>query len=70
MKLLGTLEMLLPPNTAKGSPIEVNFQVDAIGVYVKAVNLSTGETVETTLRMDSDIDMANSAVNQLSVSGE
>ncbi len=70
VKLLGTLEMLLPPNTAKGSPIEVNFQVDAIGVYVKAVNLSTGETVETTLRMDSDIDMANSAVNQLSVSGE
>nr|WP_317413327.1 Hsp70 family protein [uncultured Solibaculum sp.] len=70
VKLLGILEMLLPPNTAKGSPIEVNFQVDAIGVYVKAVNLSTGEAVETTLRMDSDIDMAKSAINSLSVSGE
>lgn len=70
VKLLGVLEMLLPPNTRKGSPIEVTFQVDAIGVYVKAVNLSTGELVETTLRMESDVDAATSAVNQISVSAE
>ena len=70
VKLLGVLEMLLPPNTKKGSPIEVTFQVDAIGVYVKAVNLSTGELVETTLRMESDVDAATSAVNQMSVSAE
>lgn len=70
VKLLGVLEMLLPPNTKKGSPIEVTFQVDAIGVYVKAVNLSTGELVETTLRMESDVDAATSAVNQISVSAE
>ena len=70
VKLLGALEMLLPPNTKKGSPIEVTFQVDAIGVYVKAVNLSTGELVETILRMESDVDAATSATNQLTVSAE
>ena len=70
VKLLGELEMLLPPNTKKGSPIEVTFQVDAVGVYVKAVNLSTGELVETTLRMESDVDAATSAVNQMSISAE
>ncbi len=70
VKLLGELDMLLPPNTKKGSPIEVTFQVDAIGVYVKAVNLATGEIVETTLRMESDVDAATSAVNQMSVSAE
>lgn len=70
VKLLGELEMLLPPNTKKGSPIEVTFQVDAVGVYVKAVNLSTGEIVETTLRMESDVDAATSAVNQMSICAE
>lgn len=70
VKLLGELEMLLPPNTKKGSPIEVTFQVDAVGVYVKAVNLSTGEIVETTLRMESDVDATTSAVNQMSISAE
>lgn len=70
VKLLGELEMLLPPNTRKGSPIEVTFQVDAVGVYVKAVNLSTGEIVETTLRMESDVDAVTSAVNQMSISAE
>lgn len=33
VKLLGELDMMLPPNTKKGSPIEVTFQVDAIGVF-------------------------------------
>ena len=70
VKLLGELEMRLPPNTAKGSPIEVTFEVSATGVYVKAVNLATGESVETTLRMESDIDAAASAVNQMSISAE
>lgn len=70
VKLLGELEFRLPPNTAKGSPIEVTFQVTMMGVYVKAVNLATGEAVDTTLRMESDIDVSNSAVNQMSVSAE
>ena len=70
VKLLGELEMLLPPNTKKGSPIEVTFQIDAVGVYVKAINLSTGEIVETTLRMESDVDAETSAVNQVGISAE
>ena len=70
VKLLGELEMLLPPNTKKGSPIEVTFQIDAAGVYVKAVNLSTGEIVETTLRRESDVDAETSAVNQIGISAE
>lgn len=70
VKLLGELEMLLPPNTKKGSPIEVTFQIDAVGVYVKAINLSTGEIVETTLRMESDVDVETSAVNQVGISAE
>ncbi len=70
VKLLGVLEMMLPPNTRKGSPIEVTFQLDASGLYVKALNLSTGEVVETTLRMQSDVNMETSAVNTLGISGE
>jgi cell division protein ftsA len=70
VKLLGELEMLLPPNTKKGSPIEVTFQIDVVGVYVKAINLSTGEIVETTLRMESDVDAETSVVNQVSISAE
>lgn len=70
VKLLGELEMLLPPNTKKGSPIEVTFQIDVVGVYVKAINLSTGEIVEIILRMESDVDAETSAVNQVSISAE
>ena len=70
VKLLGELEMLLPPNTKNGSPIEVTFQIDVVGVYVKAINLSTGEIVETTLRMESDVDAETSAVNQIGISAE
>lgn len=70
VKLLGELDMLLPPNTKKGSPIEVTFQIGTFGVYIKAVNISTGELVETTLHMKSDIDATGSAVNDISVSAE
>ena len=70
VKLLGELEMVLPPQTRKGTPIEVTFQVDSAGVYVKAVNMQTGEAMDTTLRMESDIDLASSNVHNLGVSGE
>lgn len=70
VKLLGDLKMYLPAGTPAGSPIEVTFEVEAIGVYVKATNLTTGEVVETTITMNSDIDMEKSAVHELSVSGE
>lgn len=70
VKLLGDLKMYLPEGTPARSPIEVTFEVEAIGVYVKATNLTTGEVVETTITMNSDIDMEKSAVHELSVSGE
>ncbi len=70
VKLLGELEMILPKNTPKGTPIEVTFIVDAAGVYVKALNKNNGESVETTIKMNSDIDMENSSVTQLSISAE
>ena len=70
VKLLGELEMLLPPQTKKGSPIEVTFQVDSVGVYVKAVNVKTGEMVDTKIIMQSDVDASTSAVNLVSVSAE
>ena len=70
VKLLGELEMHLPPQTKKGSPIEVTFQVDSVGVYVKAVNVNTGQMVDTKITMQSDVDAATSAVNLVSVSAE
>ncbi len=70
VKLLGELEMILPKNTPKGTPVEVTFIVDAAGVYVKTLNKNNGESVETTIKMNSDIDMENSSVTQLSISAE
>lgn len=57
VKYLGQLELNLPGNLPKGSPIEVTFSVEAVGVYIKAVDLTNGGTVETTLRMETDIDI-------------
>lgn len=70
VKLLGKLELLLAPGTKKDTFIEVTFRVDASGIYVKAVNTLTGEQVEATLHMESDIDPNTSAINQLSISAE
>lgn len=70
VKLLGELEMTLPPQTMKGTPIEVTFRVDASGVYITAINSQTGEKVETKLSMGSDVDMESSAANNLTVAGE
>lgn len=39
-------------------------------VYVKAKNVYNGEAVETTLHMDSDIDVKRSCVNLVKVSAE
>lgn len=44
MKALGELILELPPNTPKGSKIEVTFLIDASGIHVTAKNLSTGES--------------------------
>ena len=70
VKLLGELTLALPPRTPRTSPIEVTFRVDASGVYIKAVNVSTGEAVDATLSMQSDVDMDNSAATTVQISGE
>jgi molecular chaperone DnaK (HSP70) len=45
VKKIGELSLKLPPNTPKGSPIEVVFRNSAIGLEVSATNAVTGEKV-------------------------
>ncbi len=49
VKKLGEVRMELPKGTPKGSPIRVFFRCSAIGLEVRATNLSTNETVETVI---------------------
>lgn len=70
VKLLGMLEMQLPPYTRKNSPIEVTFQLEASGVYVKAVNLSTGEMVETSIHFENEVEVDVRHIRSLGVYGE
>lgn len=72
VRMLGDegLVLNLPPNTPKSSPIEVQFQLDAAGLYVKAINSATNEFIDATIKMNAEVDMENSAVNFLSISGE
>ena len=70
VKLLSALVVNLPPNTSRDTPIKVTFKVDASGVHVEAVNTKTGETFETFLRTESDIDVERSAVHQLRISSD
>lgn len=70
VKLLGELIVNLPENTSRDTPIEVTFKVDASGVHVSAKNIKTGETFETFLRTESDIDVEKSAVHQLRISAD
>ena len=70
VKNLGQLEMQLPPYTRAGSPIEVTFQLEASGIYVKAVNLSTGEVVETTIRFENAVEVDTSHINSIGILGE
>ena len=70
VKYLGELEMTLPPNTPKGTPIEVTFQHDAGGVYVKAVNMSNGDLVETTINFKNAVEVDESLLNSIAVFGE
>jgi molecular chaperone DnaK (HSP70) len=47
VKKIGELSLKLPPNTPKGSPIQVVFRASAIGLEVSATNTATGESVST-----------------------
>ena len=69
VKVLGQLELTLPPRTPKNSPIEVTFRASNI-IYVKAMNLANGDVVEVELKMASDVDMENSNATDIGVAGE
>ena len=69
VKLLGELELKLSGNLPKGSPIEVTFLVEAAGVYVKAVDLTNGDQVETKIAMKS-IENLNPDIPPVVVAGE
>lgn len=73
VRLLGELDgifLKLPPNTPRNSPIEVTFKLDADGLYIKAVNLMNNESIDTTIKMNTDVDMKNSPALHMKVSGE
>lgn len=70
VRMLGEEGMVLnlPPNTPKDSPIEVHFEMDASGLYVKASNSATGESVDAKISMNIEVDMKNSVVNDFTLS--
>jgi molecular chaperone DnaK (HSP70) len=47
VKKIGELSLKLPPNTPKGSPIQVVFRASATGLEISATNLATGESIST-----------------------
>jgi len=49
VKSLGKVRLELPPRTPKETPIEVFFRCSAIGLEVRATNLTTGESVKTVI---------------------
>lgn len=52
VKKIGNLVLQLPPNTIKGTPIQVVFQSSAIGLEVSATNLATNESATVTIESD------------------
>jgi molecular chaperone DnaK (HSP70) len=55
VKNIGKLELILPPNTPKNSPIEITFILDPAGLHVKAVNPQTSDSVEAILVSDNTL---------------
>ncbi len=71
VKLLGTMNMLLPKNTRKGTPVEVTFTIDASGIYVSAVNLNDPTNiVDTKIDYAFDIGTGKSPAAALSVNAD
>ncbi|MCL1988190.1 MAG: Hsp70 family protein [Firmicutes bacterium] len=46
VKFLGDIRLNLPPQTPKGTPVEVFFRCSAVGLEVRATNPATGESVD------------------------
>lgn len=68
VKLLGKLELFLPPNTSCDTPIETMFKIDAGGIYVKARNTHTNDEVDVYIQFESTIDIEKSPVRTLCIS--
>jgi molecular chaperone DnaK (HSP70) len=49
VKSLGSVVLELPPGSPEGTPIEVFFRCSAIGLEVRATNVTTGESIETVI---------------------
>ncbi len=56
VQYIGILEMNLPANTAKGTPISVTMQLGNPGVGILAINRITGESVKQIIRFEQNID--------------
>jgi molecular chaperone DnaK (HSP70) len=75
VKKIGTLELPLPAGTPKGSEIEVTFRLEPLGLYVKAVNPKTGESIDATLKSettltDEELEATKKTLKAVSTSSE
>ena len=70
VRCLGALELGLQPGTPAGSPIQVFFEVDLMGIYVRAVDMSTGHDNEVTIKFINEQDPEKSPIKGLRVVGE
>jgi molecular chaperone DnaK (HSP70) len=75
VKKIGELTLGLPPNTPKGSPIQVVFRASAIGLEVSATNTTTGESVSTVITSENtktaeELNEAIKYVASIKTSGE
>lgn len=56
VKQIGEVHLQLPPNTPKGSPIQVIFRSSAVGLEVTATNMKTGKSANVTISSEAIYD--------------
>jgi hypothetical protein len=72
---IGRIKLDLPPNTPKGSPIEITMICSAKGLDIKARNPQTNQIVETeivseTLYTDEQVEEARNRIASIQTSGQ
>lgn len=75
VKRIGEVRLQLPPNTPKGSPIQVVFKSSTVGLEVTAINMETGESAETVITSENtktkeELDEAKSRFANIKTSGQ
>lgn len=75
VKRIGEVRLQLPPNTPKGSPIQVVFKSSTVGLEVTATNMETGESAETVITSENtkskeELDEARSRFANIQTSGQ